>query len=67
MNPDKSCVPYFTRKRITLPILLKYDNVLIPYVKKHKFLGLHFDSPLLTGKTRIEKLVKNCSKRLNVS
>ena len=66
INPDKSYVQYFTRKRITLPILLKYGNVPIPYAKQHKFLGLHFDSPLLTWKTHIEELVRNCYKRLNI-
>ena len=66
VNPDKSYVQYFTRKRITSPQSLKYGNVPIPYTKQHKFLGLHFDSPLLTWKTHIEELVRNCHKRINV-
>ena len=63
---SKSYVQYFTKKRITSPQSLKYGDVPIPYAKLHKFLGLHFDSPLLTWKTHIEELVRNCHRRINV-
>ena len=34
VNPDKSYVQCFTRKRITSPISLKYGDVPIPYAKQ---------------------------------
>ena len=63
---EKSCVQYFTRKKITYPPNLKYGDIPLKYEVNHKFLGVYFDSPSLTWKKHIEETVKNCNKRLDI-
>ena len=66
VNPGKSVIMVFSRKRNGFPPNLTYDNSVIPTEKVHRFLGLHLDSPTLTWSTHIVKLRQTCAKRLNI-
>ena len=65
INPQKSAMTYFTRKRVE-PEKLKLQNVDIPFQKTIKILGITFDAPYLTWKTHIENTAIKCQKRLNL-
>ena len=66
LNPTKSAVSYFTQKlSVTIPIIT-INNVPLKYDKKHKLLGIIFDSPRLTWKTHLEELRTKCQSRLNI-
>ena len=66
LNPLKSKYMIFTRKKITVPPILKLKNFEIPRVSVHKFLGPTLDAPYLTWRKHIDKLLVDCNKRLNV-
>ena len=65
INLQKSVLQYFTKKKISYPIL-KMKNAVIKYEKKHTLLGLVLDSPKLEFKEHIEYLVQDCNRRLNI-
>ena len=65
INPEKSIIQYFTKKRITYPIL-KIKNIVLRYEKTHKLLGLNFDSPKLEWKAHVNYLVSECTRRLDI-
>ena len=66
VNPGKSAVMYFTRKRAFQPPILHYGSTPIPLEKERKFLGLTFDSPTLTWASHIKRVKEKCAKRLNL-
>ncbi|CAF2082225.1 unnamed protein product, partial [Rotaria magnacalcarata] len=66
INPEKSKIMIFTRKRICLE---KITNVYmgttkIPFVTEHTVLGMTLDSPRLTWGKHIKKLKTDCLSRL---
>ena len=65
INLDKTYLQFFTRKRVTYPII-RIKNKVIKYKKTHKLLGLHLDSPRLTWKAHIEYLSAECIKRMDL-
>lgn len=65
VNPLKTKMQYFTRKRITRPIL-SYDSVAIESVKEQRLLGVILDAPLLTWKSHMTFLISNCTKRIGI-
>ena len=66
INPGKTNLMCFTRKRINNIPEIKINNDKVPFVTKHCFLGLILDAPLLTWKHHIEYLRNTCMKRLNI-
>ena len=57
---------FFTRKKIArLPDLL-LNNVRIPLVTTHKFLGIYLDGPELTWETHITYLRDTCYSKLRI-
>ena len=56
VNPSKSKVMFFTRKKITRLPQIIMNGVSIPLVSSHKFLGLNLDAPLLLWKKHFEYL-----------
>ena len=65
LNPGKTYMQYYTRRRIQCPIL-RVNNRVVEYKKVHKLLGLFYDSPLLTWKAHIDYLQVECLKRLDL-
>ena len=66
VNPGKSSLMYFSRKRFfRLPAVL-YGDELIPIKKQKLFLGLLLDSPSLTWEPHVNLVRQKCSKRLNL-
>ena len=65
INPLKSTMTYFTRKRVE-PQKLKINNHDIPFQKTIKILGVTFDAPNLTWKSHIENITIKCQRRLNL-
>ncbi|CAF3447632.1 unnamed protein product [Rotaria socialis] len=66
LNPQKCSFQYFTRKVKFAKPTLKLNNRPLTLVYEQRYLGLIFDSPLLTWDAHIKYLVENCSKRVNV-
>ena len=66
LNPLKSSIMMFTRKKVTFPPNLFLDNVKINLVTKFKFLGLFLDAPFLTWKHHINYLKASCTKKLSI-
>lgn len=65
VNPSKTKMQFYTRKRILKPILC-YNEVPIEAVKEQRLLGVVMDAPLLTWKSHISFLVTDCTKRLGM-
>ena len=65
MNPDKCVVQYFTKKRLSFPII-RIRNTIVRYESQHKLLGLIIDSPKLSWKGHIEYLLSESSRRLDI-
>ena len=53
LNPLKTKLMLFTRKKISNPPIIKLNNIIIPFTTTHKFLGLNFDSSFLTRKSTL--------------
>ncbi|KAL7635514.1 UNVERIFIED_CONTAM: hypothetical protein RMT77_014583 [Armadillidium vulgare] len=66
INPSKSSLSCFTKKRIPFIPSITIDSQIVPQRSNFKFLGLFFDAPHLTWKNHIAYLLDNCSKRLNI-
>ena len=66
LNPLKSKCMLFTRKRYTALLVLKLENINIPWVTENKFLILIFDAPYLTWCKHINQLLVACNRRLNI-
>ena len=56
---------YFTNKR-THPRKVTCNGATFEYIQKHKFLGMHFDSPKLTWSKHIEYLKGSSNKSLSI-
>ena len=65
INPKKSVLQYFTRKKMSYPII-RMNKEVIHYKKVHKLLGLTIDSPKLTFKDHVAYLLKESQKRLDI-
>ena len=65
VNPLKTTMQYFTKKKVNCPII-RLENQVITYKKDQKILGLIFDSPNLTWKSHIEYLKRDCMKRVDL-
>ena len=65
VNPSKTFVQHFTRRRMPAPVLYLGGHI-VTYAKTHMLLGVLFDSPRLTWKGHIDYLLKNCHLRLNL-
>lgn len=65
VNPSKTKMQFFTRKRILKPNLT-FNNILIEYVKDQRLLGVVVDAPRLTWRSHISFLITNCTKRLGI-
>ena len=66
INPEKSVMQYFTRKRILNIPSLTIDNSLINYKSSHMCLGMVLDSPKLAWKDHIQYLILDCQRRLDL-
>ena len=66
VNPTKSKAMFFTRKKITRLPDLFLNNVKIPLVTKHKFLGLYLDGPRLLWDKHITFLKDTCFSKLRI-
>ena len=66
ISPEKSKLMCFTRKRINAIPGITINDVQIPFVARHCFLGRYLDGPRLTWKHHIEYLKQNCTKRLDM-
>ena len=66
INPEKSSLMFFTRKRFFVPPTISYNGISIPIKTSHKFLGLVLDSPTLTWRHHLEKVKRSCASRLNL-
>ena len=66
LNPSKTQLMMFTRKRISVPPNVFLNNQKINYVTKHKFLGLILDGPHLSWSHHIAYLKVICSKKINI-
>ena len=64
-NIGKTFMQHFTRRRMQCPII-RVQNQVVKYKKKHTILGLIFDSPLLTWKAHTEYLRNECLKRVQI-
>ena len=62
LNPDKTIIQHFTRKRIGCPTV-KINNRVILYKKEHTLLGLLLDSPYLNWGAHANYLKRDCMKR----
>ena len=65
INPSKTVVQIFTKKRIEIP-LLRMKEPVIENKKQQRLLGMIFDSPNLTWKPHIEYLIVDCMQRMNI-
>ena len=66
LNPAKSQLMLFTRKKVSNFPGLYLDGVRVNLVTKCKFLGLFLDAPLLTWSYHINYVKAACSKRLKI-
>ena len=66
LNPNKTQLMMFTRKKITSPPNIFINSHKISYVTQHKFLGLYFDGPLLSWGRHISYLKSICSRKMNI-
>ena len=65
INPVKTVVQHYTKKRIPCPSI-RLRNQALQYKKEQKLLGLVMDSPNLTFKSHIKYLKKDCMKRIDI-
>ena len=65
INPGKTYLQMFTRKRVRIPIL-RIKNKVIENKKEKRLLGLIFDAPYLTWSAHINYLKTNCIKRISL-
>ena len=64
VNPQKSVVQFFSKKRnISCPVLRLKGNI-FSYKKEHRLLGLILDSPRLSWKPHIDMLVSDCQRKI---
>ena len=66
INPNKSRVMCFTNKRVFSIPEVKIGDEVIPFVTRHKFLGMILDGPRLSWKHHVEYLKITCNKRLDI-
>ena len=66
VNPSKSRLMCFTRKRINTIPKITVNEEKVTFVTKHCFLGLILDGPRLTWKHHIDYLKITCVKRLDI-
>jgi hypothetical protein len=65
INPAKTVIQHYTRKRIQCPKLRMMQSI-ISYQKHHRVLGLTFDSPSLVWTPRVKYLKTECTKRIDL-
>ena len=65
INPGKTYIQHYTKKKIPCPIL-QINNKTIKYKKTHRVLGMILDSPTLSWKDHIKELISDCRKRLDI-
>ena len=65
INPKKTYIQMYTRKRVEPPVIRVMHRVL-EYKTEHRLLGLILDAPTLTWKKHIEALKISCMQRLNI-
>lgn len=66
LNPAKSTMQVFTKKRIIPPIILKIDQNNLSNRPTQRVLGVIFDSPKLTFSAHIAKVKEDCERRIQV-
>ena len=66
INPSKSRLMCFTRKRVNAIPSIKLNDTTVPFVTEHCWLGLKLDGPTLNWKKHIEYLKITCCKRLDI-
>ena len=66
INPTKSAVLCFTRKKIPNNPKIYIKGREVPYKTKHKILGIILNGPILTFKDHVSNLTLTCTKRLDV-
>lgn len=66
VNPNKSKLMCFTRKRINRIPEITVGQEKITFVTRHCFLGVVLDGPYLTFKFHVEYLKISCAKRLDI-
>lgn len=65
LTPSKSTIVLFSRCRLPPPVVIKYNNIIIPVKNNVKFLGVYLDSRL-TGVPHMEYVVAKCERLLNI-
>ena len=65
INPTKTKMQFFTRKRIPKPVIT-VENQTVELVKDQRLLGIIFDAPYLTWGSHIKYLVSDCTRRIGV-
>ena len=66
INPEKTVLMLFTRKKISLPPYITINNIQIKQVSTFRFLGLILDAPYLTWKHHINHIKTICTRRLSI-
>ena len=66
LNPSKTQLMMFTRKKISNPPNIFLNNHQINLVTKHKFLGLVLDGPFLSWTHHLSYIKVTCCRRLNI-
>ena len=66
INPNKSVLMLFSRKKISTPPFVTLNNTQIKQTSTFRFLGVTLDAPFLTWRHHINHLKIICSRRLNI-
>ena len=66
INPEKSAVMCLTRRRIPFIPTVVLNSHPLPFVTKHRYLGLYIDGPSLTWAHHITYLQSSCLRRIDV-
>ena len=65
INPQKTVIQYFTRKKVSYPIVRMQGQVL-RYEKEHRLLGMILDSPKLNWREHVKYLIRDGRRRLDI-
>lgn len=65
INPRKTVMQMYTRKRISVPII-KVNKQVVEYKKEQRLLGIIMDCPVLTWRPHIDYLVTDCIRRIDI-
>ena len=65
VNPSKSSVQWFSRKR-GVDISIKINDVIISCVQEQRLLGVILDMPLLTWRQHIQYIISDGYRRVNL-